>query len=280
MNDSMLLGIYREQRFSPGKVEPDSAILDHALDLLASQGATVERIPAESLAGYRKRPRAVLTMAQAPEALARLERWQHAGITMINPVQGVRNCYRKRLVAVLDAARVEMPPSHLIRLAQLETLPLDDSNGGWWLKRGDVHAMRPGDVVRVRCARDLAQAIAHYRRHSIDEVLAQEHVEGRVVKFYGVGPGDYFVAFCARTGHELSAETGSKLAPVARRAAAALDLDIYGGDAIWTADDRLLLIDFNDWPSFSRCCQPAAQAIASYCIRKLEGGSVELSPSC
>ena len=39
-------------------------------------------------------------------------------------------------------------------------------------------------------------------------------------------------------------------------------LKIYGGDAIIGPDDIARLIDLNDWPSFSRCREEAAKAIA------------------
>jgi hypothetical protein len=50
-------------------------------------------------------------------------------------------------------------------------------------------------------------------------------------------------------------------AALAERGAAALGLDVYGGDGVCAADGSLTLIDFNDWPSFSRCRTEAAGAI-------------------
>ena len=46
------------------------------------------------------------------------------------------------------------------------------------------------------------------------------------------------------------------------QAASTIQLDIYGGDCIIQPDGRPVLIDLNDWPSFSRCRDEAAQAIA------------------
>ena len=48
-----------------------------------------------------------------------------------------------------------------------------------------------------------------------------------------------------------------------QRLAAAVGVDVYGGDAIIRADGSFCLIDFNDWPSFSRCRDAAADAIVS-----------------
>jgi hypothetical protein len=44
--------------------------------------------------------------------------------------------------------------------------------------------------------------------------------------------------------------------------AAAVGLQVYGGDCIVTVDGAWYMIDFNDWPSFSRCREEAAEAIA------------------
>ena len=56
---------------------------------------------------------------------------------------------------------------------------------------------------------------------------------------------------------------GEELQREVLRLAAALGVSVYGGDAIVRADGSFCLIDFNDWPSFSRCREEAADAIAS-----------------
>ena len=49
----------------------------------------------------------------------------------------------------------------------------------------------------------------------------------------------------------------------ATRLAGLLGLEVYGGDCIVRQDGTFAIIDFNDWPSFSRCRNDAAKAIAS-----------------
>ena len=46
------------------------------------------------------------------------------------------------------------------------------------------------------------------------------------------------------------------------RLAGLTDLEVYGGDIIVRPDGSYCIIDFNDWPSFSRCRDEAAEAIA------------------
>ena len=49
------------------------------------------------------------------------------------------------------------------------------------------------------------------------------------------------------------------------KAAEALNVPIYGGDCVVSADGTLRIIDFNDWPSFARCREEAGGKIAE-CI--------------
>ena len=54
------------------------------------------------------------------------------------------------------------------------------------------------------------------------------------------------------------------LRKAARDAAAALGLEIFGGDAIIRADGQPVIIDLNAWPSYALYRDEAAQAIAGY----------------
>jgi D-alanine-D-alanine ligase-like ATP-grasp enzyme len=49
---------------------------------------------------------------------------------------------------------------------------------------------------------------------------------------------------------------------MAAAGAGALNLDIFGGDAIITPEGRIYLIDINSWPSFARVRTEAAVQIA------------------
>ncbi|HOV85113.1 MAG TPA: hypothetical protein PLM79_02050 [Syntrophobacteraceae bacterium] len=264
MKRESVLGIYRERVFSPGKVRDDAAILDETLEELSSMGFRVDAVRGEALDGSVPRPSRVLTMAQSPPALALLESWVSLGTRVINSVDSIRTCYRKPLSRALDGAGLPVPPSRIVPLDEaLEEISLLPSTPVW-LKRGDVHAVREGDVVSVSSREELSRALEHFRRHKVGELLVQGHVEGPVVKFYGVGRGDYFVAFLASTGEDVTPRVAETLGPVAQRAAGAVGLDVYGGDAVLTGNGSIALIDLNDWPSFSRCRRSAARNIALY----------------
>lgn len=265
-----VLGIYREHVFSPGKVLDDAAILDETLDELSSMGFRVSAIRAEDLDGSMPRPSWVLTMAQSPTVLAIIENWAGLGTMVVNSLGSIRNCYRKPLSLALRRAGLPMPPSRIVPLNAAEKEITLHASTPVWLKRGDVHAIRTGDVEPVSSKKELSEALHHFRLHNVGEILVQHHAEGPVVKFYGVGRDDFFRAFLASNGEDITTRAGTALREVAHRAAGAVGLEVYGGDAVMTGNGGVALIDLNDWPSFSRCRRHAARSIALYLQRKAQ----------
>jgi GNAT superfamily N-acetyltransferase len=249
MADLDVLGIYREERFSPGRVEDDRAILDVVSDELRRQGVGVRMLDAERLPTLDGPPSLIFAMCQGDEALSWLDDAARRTVVVNHP-DSIRACYRVNLVERLAALGVPQPrwvfagdgfPTGL--------------GAGPWLKRGDVHAMEAGDVVRVFTAEEWDAIMARFRGRGIARAIVQKHVEGLVYKFYGVR-GGFFRAY------GLPAEREAEAASLAERGALALELEVYGGDGVCALDGKLSLIDFNDWPSFARCRRDAGAAIA------------------
>ena len=63
------------------------------------------------------------------------------------------------------------------------------------------------------------------------------------------------------------------LARVVRRAATALGLEVYGGDAIVTPTNRVVLLDVNAWPSFALYRDEAAERIAEHLVLRFTGAT-------
>jgi hypothetical protein len=263
MKPSPLLGIYRELIFSPGRIEDDAAIMDATVEELTRRGWKVCTRHAESIGGSLPRPANVLSMAQSDRVLKILEDWSRQGTRVVNTVSSVLNCYRRRLIYLLSEAGVCIPPGRVVAVEGAEEKISLHCADGLWLKRGDVHAMEPGDVASVTCKEELDRALKHFLGKGIRDILVQGHVSGPVVKFYGVGQGEYFRAYLAAGGEEFTSKAG-RLRTVARQAAKAVGLEVYGGDAVLTETNGPVLIDINDWPSFSRCCDSAGRSIGAY----------------
>jgi hypothetical protein len=264
------LGIYREPEFSPGKVEADAAILDAVLAELKREGVEFQAIDAASFAaGPALRADVVLPMCQGPYALKRLAGVEQAGAVAINSALSIRNCYRDLLAAGLERAGAPTPPGVLIATSEavdarkLAMLNLAD---GVYVKRGDVHALAPDDVQRASDRAQIEAILADFARRGIRYAYVQQEVVGRVVKFYGVGGGLHFSVHS--DAEEVPEAAVMALSACASSAAAALGLEAWGGDAVLSGD-RFAIIDFNDWPSFSRVRGPAARAIARRAINLL-----------
>jgi glutathione synthase/RimK-type ligase-like ATP-grasp enzyme len=263
-----VVGVYREPEFSPGKIVADAAIIDQVLAHLRVEGARTETMAAE---GFAAAPPSnvdlVVAMCQGASALSQLASMNEAGAVTINSALAIRNCYRDLLSAGLMRAGVPIPDGALLRTSS----PLDfkslrslDLSAPVYVKRGNLHALGPDDVRRVEGQGQLEKALQHFALRGIDLVYVQQEVPGPLVKFYGVA--DEYFSTITEDGRPLSDAVKLGLEHSARIAAAALGLEVWGGDAI-VHGQSCTIIDFNDWPSFERVRTAAAAAIARRCLR-------------
>src|SRR5579859_626631 len=262
-----VMGVYREPEFSPGKVEADTAILDAVLDHLRASGVQTTALDAAGFAsGGYPAPHLVLAMCQGQRGLARLASAEETGAVVINSALAIRNCYRDLLGAGLMRAGVPVPEGVLVRTAApLDLKPLRTFNlsSPMYVKRGDLHALGPNDVQRVEGLEQLGATLLRFARRGISLAYVQQEVVGEMVKFYGVTGAAYFAAVPPLDGF-LTDATKVALSHAAGAAAAALGLEVWGGDAIVNGS-TFQLIDFNDWPSFGSVRDEAARAIARRC---------------
>ena len=264
-------GIYRELAHSPGRETDDALILQAVARNLSGDGFDVELKTTEDLpgSGEREPPSFLFVMCERGDALERLARWEASGACVVNAVAGIRNTYRDRTLALLEPAGVPFPRSALVKTTDGE--PRGPAGGdralaGLWVKRGDVHNTEAGDVLRAAIPAEVIAALGAFSRRGIGTALLQEHAEGDLVKFYGVeSDAGWFEWFYHRDQalhrHPFDA---ARLRAVARRAAAALGLEIWGGDAIVSVSGGILLIDLNAWPSFALFRERAAGHIAAH----------------
>ena len=175
-------------------------------------------------------------------------------------------------------AGVPIPEGVLVRSSpplDLKPLRALDISAPIYVKRGNLHALGPDDVRRVEGPAQLQKALAEFASRSIDPVYLQQEAEGAEVKFYGVGD-EYFSAIPA-DGQTLEDFVKLSLERAARTAAAALGLEVWGGDAI-ISGNSCTIVDFNDWPSFARVRSAAGAAIARRCMRLLRRRSLPRNP--
>jgi glutathione synthase/RimK-type ligase-like ATP-grasp enzyme len=261
------LGICRQTEFSPNHVMSDRLIFTKTTEALARRGVEVVAIDESEVGAGRIGHALVFSMAQGPrasEVLARIERAQ--GCLIVNSPRAVMNCYRVHMARHLPAAGIPFPRSVIVDTAHD---PLPDAlafTGKTWVKRGDVHAVHLEDVTLAYRPQECREVLQEFRQRGITHAVLQEHVPGDVVKFYAVR-GEGFFEWFYLNGGSAPFDPG-KLQALADASAQALSLDVYGGDAIVGPDGRLVIIDVNDWPSFSAVRDAASEAIASLLVRK------------
>ena len=286
MTDRRAWGVFRELAHSPGRESDDGEILRLTAKQLEAQGFTVLLKEADELGDRAEAsPSLVFAMCERIQPLQQLRQREGAGTLVVNAPAAILNTYRHRMLFRWRRAGVPFPKSRLLSTRARpapKTWPM-------WVKRGDVHNTEAGDVVRVESADECRAALDRLTRRGIPRAVVQAHVSGDLVKFYGVIDGDrpdrplrWFRWFYHKgqdvTGHVFDPD---ELAALARRAALALGLEVFGGDALVTGrpvpwQEALLVIDVNAWPSFALFRDEAAGEIAGYLAQRVAG---QLGPS-
>ncbi len=262
-----LLAIYRAECFSPNSVEKDKAIMDEVGFLLQEQGYEVSFVREDELNGSVKAD-LMLTMGRQTRTLDILKEKESQGVIVINSPESVNACAR----ATID---------NLMRTNDIPTAPLD-GNDGYWLKRGDQAAQEKTDVVFAKDETERDLRLSEFRKRGITDVVITAHVKGDCVKFYGVRGARFFKTFypCDDGDTKFDDEktngqshhygfSRERLENDAEKLASLTGTDIYGGDCIVRNDGSYAIIDFNDWPSFSRCRKEAAQAMVTLIKEKI-----------
>ncbi len=252
-----VLGIYREKEFSPGKVKQDKAIMDLTLIELSKLGFNTEAISPDSIPKSAKAD-LVLNMAQSKRSLLILSEWEKKGIPVINSTVSIKNCYRKNLFKILKENGLPIPKTWIYKAKEIDP---SKWKGHFWIKRGDFHALQRDDVSKVESSEEMKKALLYFIKNSIDEVIIQQHLDGNVIKFYGVDK-NYIRAFLSPRNKEF--DLSKDIIDVIFKAKDCLGLEIYGGDLVLSKENNFYIIDINDWPSFSLCQNEAARYIAQY----------------
>lgn len=264
-------GIYREIDHSPGRVDDDRAIMKSVADALAVRGFSIELVDAD--AALDTHCVNIFVMCERGAALDRLTDAQNAGSVVVNSPNAIRNTYRHRMIELFAQHHVSAPVSHVIASDAHGSRPA----AAVWVKRYDFHATQPSDVIYVASDAGWQEALDRFARRGIPFVVAQEHVAGDLVKFYGVrsetapASANWFEWFYHRDkgmlGHSFDV---SNLHDAAFDAAGVLGLEVFGGDAVIQENGKPMIIDINAWPSYARYRERAAQAIANHLAERFE----------
>jgi hypothetical protein len=268
-------GVFREHAHSPGREGDDAEILRLTGKHLEALGFSVALRSPEEVAGSDDLPRAVFLMCERVEILRYLSALERRGVPHVNSPLAVLNTYRERMIAQFQEAGVPFIESRVVSTTE----GYDAGGRPVWVKRADVHNTRDGDVVFADTAERVRDALGALGARGVPRAVIQPHVEGDLVKFYGIGAEagpDGAPAWFRWFYHKEQRVAGHPFDPVpftrlVRRAATVLGLDVYGGDAVVGPRGDVVLLDLNAWPSFALYREEAAQHIAAHLAIRFSG---------
>ncbi len=264
------LAIRRDNSFSPNSVANDLLILKRTCELLQTKLCVGADIPIVDESDFQANPvqaDVYLTMARQMDTLHYLQDKENEGRLVLNTASAVLKCRRTVLADLMRSHHVAMPP--------------EKGNDGYWLKRGDAAAQSKADVVYCKDDDALDAAKESFRKRGIQDIVTSAHMVGDLIKFYGVGTSFFTFFYPSDDGitkfgdeqvngkaHHYGFSRDSLHREIVRLSEIT-GVEVYGGDAIIDEHGRYYIIDFNDWPSFSRCREEAAEAISDFVIDKL-----------
>lgn len=277
MNRFSIVGVSRGNEYSPNHVDNDAAIFRKVVEELRALGCEVATYAEKEFVLQNVQADIIFDMARDRATIARLQALEDAGALVVNSAYGIDHCVRKPMTELLIQHQVPHPRSYIIET----TTSFDEDCYPCWIKRGDSHAMVKEDVCYATSREEAARILADFRHRQIPTAVINEHLEGDLIKFYGVQGTDFFYWFYpspdSHSKFGLEEINGvaqgipfdeEALKQYSDQAAEVLNVPIYGGDCVVSPDGTMKIIDFNDWPSFARCREEAGAKIAE-CIYKL-----------
>lgn len=281
MSDIRIAGIMRAGAYSPNHIGNDAAIFNAAADELRKRGCIVDIFSEERFIESDIDADVVLNMCREQASIAKLQSLEDKGVIVINSGYGIENCTREKMTRLLMGHGIPYPDSLIVNTNESVGRELVEAGfSSCWIKRGDFHAMHKEDVSYCRHIEEAQDMLQEYCLRGIRRAVINRHLEGDLVKFYGISGQPFFYWFYpfdmghSKYGYE--AVNGKSqgipfsedyLREICQKASDTLEVKIYGGDCIVDQDGSIRIIDFNDWPSFAPCRKEAAPFIAK-CVLK------------
>lgn len=276
MAEIKIAGIMRAGAYSPNHIGNDTAIFNLAAEQLRKRGCQVNVYSEEQFNAQGVTESIIVNMCREMRSIEKLQQEEDSGKIVVNSGYGIENCTRERMTRILLGNGIPYPDSLIVDTNEA-IKPMLKRAGfkSCWIKRGDFHAMHKEDVSYVRHPDEAQEVLQEYFLRGIKRAVINVHLDGDLVKFYGVRGTPFFYWFYPfDSGHskygweEVNGKSqGIKfdlkyLKSICQQAAEELNVEIYGGDCIVDQDGSIKIIDFNDWPSFAPCRDQAAPHIA------------------
>lgn len=279
MAEIKIAGIMRAGAYSPNHIGNDAAIFTAVADQLRRKGCEVELMSEEQFQTTTPSQQIIMDMCRVRESVVKLQQLEDEGRLVINSGFGIENCTRERMTRILLGNNIPCPESLIVNTNEKIIEDLKEKGiTSCWIKRGDYHSMHKEDVTYCRHPEEAQEVVHEFFYRGINRAVINRHLQGDLIKFYGVLGQPFFFWFYpfddhhSKYGYEeingLSQHIPfdeEALKKMCNHTAEVFDIKIYGGDCIVDKDGTVRIIDFNDWPSFAPCRKEAAPFIAK-CI--------------
>lgn len=278
----MVTLISRHSKYSPNSEARDEALFRSLVMNFALQGisiATFDEAVFEHRPPQLEKSTLILSMARSEAALHALSAAEESGVPVLNSPRALQKAQRT------DFQQWFAESGHAAKHWHISTLTPDIkarlSFPLWW-KRNKTATTSANDVQFVENRTQLDVLLQQYPQ---EDALLMEHIDGQLIKFYGVVGTNFFYAEphtpkgFSKFGHEqhnhhkdmavssqMCKQTLRAMHTAATQVAQQSGFSIYGGDAILREDGTFVFIDFNDFPSFSACLPEASEAIVQHCL--------------
>ncbi|MDR0506221.1 MAG: NTP transferase domain-containing protein [Dysgonamonadaceae bacterium] len=275
-----IAGIRRETQYSPNHIGNDAAIFNITVEHLKKLNYEIVEYSEDAFQKSVIEEYAIFNMARDAKSIRKLQYLENSGATVINSGYAIENCTREKMTRILLANNIPHPRSLIVPTSDY-SFNISDIGSRYWVKRGDLHAVQREDVIYAKNKEKAAQIISQYAGRNIPVAVVNEHIEGDLIKFYGVRGTDFFYWFYPESSNhskfgweKINGKAvgipfnPEELRDICNRAANALNVYIYGGDCVIDKSGIIRIIDFNDWPSFASCREKAAPYIAK-CINDI-----------
>ena len=273
-----IAGIRRGNQYSPNHIGNDAAIFNLTVEYLRKKNCEIVEYTEDQFQTADIDAGLIFNMARDTRSIQKLQKLEDKDVKVINSGYGIENCTREKMTRLLLANHIPHPKSVIVLTNEEKFQNLDSLGDHCWIKRGDFHAIHREDVTYARNGEEAESVIREYALRGIPSAVINEHLEGDLIKFYGVEGTDFFYWFYPNNlNHSkfgLEKINGrakgipfnlEELKNNCSRAAQVLNIYVYGGDCVVDKNGNVKIIDFNDWPSFAPCRNIAAPHIAE-CI--------------
>ncbi len=277
-NQINILAIQRSNIYSPGSQDKDFWILQSIVNQLKDIGYNVSTKDENQIDFFKDFTPYIISMARNPEVIARLAIWRKRGAFIVNSPLSCFCCYRETQTEIFMKNHISIAPSQIVETDSFKpediTIPNKED---FWIKRADFQTIEPIDVIRVNSFAKAQEVLKNYNQRKISKAVISSHIEGDVIKFYGVRQTGWFYYYYPKEDKfhnkinqtdKYNAFEQQALIEMCQKAANLLDLDVYGGDAVIDYQGKIYIIDMNDFPSFSSCKDVASKQITKAFIDK------------